>query len=247
MKKFFAILFINLLLISCNSNNKEVNIGNAKTLYLEAMSLLEVGNYFAAAEKFEKIEDDFPFSDEAINGLMMSAYSYYKAGEYDDSVRVIDYFVQSNPANPDLDYLQYLKALNYFDRMRSVHKAREITEQANMNFRILIAKYPNNVYSNDAKNKLKKIETYLSGNEMAVARFYFKRKNYLGAINHYENIVKNYPYSDYTSEALYRLIEIDDLLKLKIEALKFYQIMINEHKNDNWIEHAEKIIKNYEF
>jgi outer membrane protein assembly factor BamD len=64
-----------------------------KADYNEAMKHLKNAEYLLAAEQFEKIEDENPFTKEAVNGLVMSAYSYYKANEFDESIRVIDYLL----------------------------------------------------------------------------------------------------------------------------------------------------------
>lgn len=243
MKRFIALIIFTVLLSSCVSKQKEKT---SQESYQEAMKYLKVGNYARAGEMFEKIEDDQPFSDEATNGLIMASYSYYKAKHYEDSIRVIDYFIQSNPINQNISYMYYLKGLNYFDRMKSMSKARDITEAADSTFRELIYKFPDTEYANDAKKKLEKTETFLSGNEMIIANYYFKRKNYIGAINHYTKILQNFPQSDFVPESLYRLIEINAILGLKFESVQYYKILSEQYKDSKWTKYSTNTIKKYE-
>lgn len=243
MKKYLLLLFCIMFFNSCTTvkeQNKELNE------YDTAMNFLKVGNYIRAGELFEQIEDKQPFTQEATNGLIMSSYSYYKAKQYEDSIRVIDYFIQSNPINENIPYLYYLKGLNYYDRITSMSKGRNIIENANFTFNELIAKYPNTEYAKDAQKKLSKVQTYLSGNEMSVGNYYLKRKNYLGAINHYKKVLNNYPNSNFVPETLYRLVEINLILNLKFEADNYNQLLVNNFKDNIWTKNSIKLIKQYE-
>jgi outer membrane protein assembly factor BamD len=238
-KSIFGLFFILFLLSSCKTQQK-------LSVYDEAMTSLKNGSYSVAGEKFEQIEDTQPFTKDATNGLIMASYSYYKAHNYEDSIRVIDYFIQSNPVNESLSYMYYLRGLDYYERISSSSKARNVLESTDNAFKELIYKYPNSKYVDDSVAKLREVETYLSGNEFNIANFYLKRNNYIGAINHYTNILKQYPQSKYVPETLYRLIEIDNILNVKFEAAQYYEILRNNFKDNPWTEYSTKIIKQYE-
>ncbi len=242
MKKFITLIILLSFISACASKPKV----EAPQSYEEAMRNLKIGNYGKAAEMFEKLEDSQPFTEDATNGLIMASYSYYKAKHYEDSIRVIDYFIQSNPINENIPYMYYLKGLNYFDRVSSMSKARDLTENADSTFKDLIYRFPNTEYAIDASNKLKKTETYLSGNEMSIANYYFKRKNYIGAINHYTKVIQDFPKSDFVPEALYRLVEINTILGLKFEAVQYYKILSEDYKDSRWTRYSTNIIKRYE-
>lgn len=238
--KYLNALLLLILFSGCAT--KKVVLDN----YESAMNLLKIGNYSGAAEMFEKIEDLEPFSENATKGLIMSAYSYYRAKQYEDSIRIIDYFIQSNPIDENIAYMQYLKGLNYYDRISSMAKARDITERANVAFNELIYKFPNTKYIEDASKKLGKVETYLSGNEMNVANYYLKRKNYIGAMNHFINVVNRFPKSKFAPEAIYRLLEISLFLNLKLEAAQYYQMLNNNYNDTVWFKYSTKTMKQYE-
>jgi outer membrane protein assembly factor BamD len=242
VKKNFLFIFLILILISCSSK-KEIKKNDG---YIKGMKYLKAGNYSMAGEVFEKIDDDFPFTEEATNGLIMSAYSYYKANMAEDSVRIIDYFIQSNPVSRNLDYLYYLKGLNYYSRITLMSRMRDVMESANNIFNNLIYAFPNSEYKDDSLKKIKEIEEYLAGNDIIVGNFYLDKKNYIGAIHHFKNVINNYPNSSFMSEALYRLIEVNSLLDLKLEAIQYYKILSENYKNNSWENNAKKIIKNYD-
>ena len=59
----------------------------ADQLYNEGLYLLnEKKEPKEAAKKFEEVDRQHPYSEWARKSLMMSAYAYYQAGDYDDCV-----------------------------------------------------------------------------------------------------------------------------------------------------------------
>src|SRR5689334_4671292 len=59
----------------------------ADKLYNQGVFLLnEEKNYKEAAKKFEEVDRQHPYSEWARKSLIMSAYAYYEARAYDDSV-----------------------------------------------------------------------------------------------------------------------------------------------------------------
>lgn len=239
MKKYIVVFLIGFLM-SCTTEKDKMS------LYQEAMQQLQFGNFNRAAELFETIEDNQPFTEDAVNGLIMSSYSYYKAKSYDDAIRVVDYFIQANPIHSNLPYLYYIKGLSYYDRIKSMNKGKDIILNADSTFKELIEKFPDTKYSFDAKEKLKTVETFLSGHEMNLANYYLSKRNYLSAMNHYNNIISKYQSSNFVPEALYNLIQITYILDLKIDSIKYYQLLMNNYKDNIWTTRSTNIIKKYE-
>jgi outer membrane protein assembly factor BamD len=242
MKKLLFTLVSIILITSCSHKKPEKT---AQELYNDALYYLKGGVYDIAGQDFEKIEDEYPFSQEAKDGLIMSAYSYYKNKSYNDSLRIIDYYIQSNPLDKNLDYLYYLKALNFYDRISSTKKARGVTENADYALLELMRRFPNTKYATDGINRKKTTETYLSGNEMEVGIFYLKNKNNIGAMNHFNYIIKNFPNSNFIPESYYRLTEIYLMLGMNKEAKNTFKVLKNDYNNTKWFKSGQKLINKY--
>jgi outer membrane protein assembly factor BamD len=56
--------------------------------------------YKEAAKKFEEVDRQHPYSDWARKALLMQAYSYYEAKEYDDTITAAKRYVTMHPAAP---------------------------------------------------------------------------------------------------------------------------------------------------
>jgi len=240
IKKAVFLCFILVLFSSCKS---KIDKTTPEYMYTDAMKHLKRGVYNEAAEKFEKIQDTAPFSEWSIRGQIMSAYSYYKAKEYQDSLRMIDHFTQFYPIHKDLDYIYYLKILNYYDRIVSIRKSRDITEESYLATKALLERFPDVKYTSDVEKKKIFIETYLSGNEMIIGRFYLNAQNYIGAINHFEFILNNYPNSKFVPEAHYRLVEAYSVLALESEVSTSYRELHNKYSSTKWFKYAQKITR----
>ena len=58
----------------------------------------------AASKKFEEVDRQHPYSDYARKSLLMSAYTYYEAGQFEDSVTAARRYVQLHPGSPETAY-----------------------------------------------------------------------------------------------------------------------------------------------
>ena len=112
MKKNLLILASVLslsMLTACSSTPKE-EPKTAEGLYQQAQEYLKKTSYTKAAETFEKVELEHPYSSLAAKSRLMAAYSYYEDKKYDDAIIALDRFIKYHPGNKDIAYAYYLKA-----------------------------------------------------------------------------------------------------------------------------------------
>ena len=90
MKK---ILFASLLLLAGCAT--EVNLDDMKPeeIYTKAYQYFQETDYEKAAEAFDKIEQQYPYSEWAERAQIMMAYSQYKQNEYTDAIMTLDRFL----------------------------------------------------------------------------------------------------------------------------------------------------------
>src|SRR5262249_55374127 len=74
----------------------------ADKLYNEGVYLLnEKHDSKGAAKKFEEVDRQHPYSEWARKSLLMSAYSYYEARNYDESISSAKRYISLHPGTPD--------------------------------------------------------------------------------------------------------------------------------------------------
>ena len=241
MKKIYGICGLLTVLTACSSG-PDLDKMSVDELYNYAFDELEATRYKKAAEAFEKVETDFPYSKWAVKSKLMGAYAYYKNEQYDDAVIAADRFIQYHPGNKDAAYAYYLKGMCYYDQISSADKDQGDTQRAEETFSRLIALYPDSAYAKDVANKVNLAEDYKAGQEMIIGRFYLKAGNYLSALNRFNVVLEEYQTTIQIEEALYREVEIYAIFGMNRYANGYYKILKQNYPDGKWTAKAAKVI-----
>jgi outer membrane protein assembly factor BamD len=216
----------------------------ADKLYNEGLFLLNQRNdYKDAAKKFEEVDRQHPYSDWARKALLMQAYAYYEAGEYEESVTAARRYVTLHPGSPDAAYAQYLIGASFYDQISDVSRDQQRTERAIAALEEVIRKYPNSEYANSAKKKINVGRDQLAAKEMDVARYYMNRKDYTGAINRFKIVVTQYQTTRHVEEALLRLTEAYMALGIAGEAQTAAAVLGHNFPDSSWYRDAYRLVR----
>ena len=151
----------------------------ADKLYNEGLYLMnERKDLKAASKKFEEVDRQHPYSDWARKSLLMSAYSFYNAGDYDSCIGAATRYVTLHPGSSDAAYAQYLIGSSYFDEIPDITRDQARTDKALAALEEVSRKYPNSEYAVSAKQKISVARDQLAGKEMLVGRYYLEKKDY---------------------------------------------------------------------
>ena len=247
-KRFvFACSLVSLALVACADKPRQILVDEVETrpvetLYNEAMADALRGDYEAAAPKFDEVERQHPYSVWATQAQLMAAYAHYQRNKYDEAVAALDRFIKLNPGNPNAAYALYLKGLCYYEQITDVGRDQTVTHQAMATFESLIARYPENPYTRDARLKIDLTRNHLAGKEMAIGRFYADREQYLAAINRFRQVVVTYDTTDQVPEALHRLTEIYLTLGLDTEARKTAAVLGHNYPGSPWYADSYRLL-----
>src|SRR6202171_1774841 len=124
----------------------------ADKLYNEGLFLMnQRKDPKAASKKFEEVDRQHPYSDWARKALLMSAYAFYNAGDYDSCIGAATRYVTLHPGSPDAAYAQYLIAASHYDQIPDITRDQGRTEKAIAALEEVIRKYPTSEYAVSAK------------------------------------------------------------------------------------------------
>jgi len=171
-----------------------------------------------AVHYFAEVERLYPYSDWAKRALIMQAFAYHKARQYDEARGAAQRFIDNYPGDEDAAYAKYLLALSYYDQIDEVGRDQGLTFQALQALREVIEQYPDSEYARSAVLKFDLSFDHLAGKEMEIGRYYLKRGHYTAAINRFRVVVEDYQTTTHTPEALMRLVESYLALGLTNEA-----------------------------
>ena len=216
----------------------------ADKLYNEGLYLMnEKKDVKAASKKFEEVDREHPYSDWARKSLLMSAYAYYNAGDYDNCIGSATRYVTLHPGSPDAAYAQYLIAASHYDQIPDISRDQGRTEKAIAALEEVIRKYPTSEYSISAKAKLEGARDQLAGREMSIGRFYMQRHDYTAAINRFKIVVTQYQTTRHVEEALARLTEAYVSLGIMDEAQTAAAVLGHNFPESSWYKDAYKLVK----
>ena len=215
---------------------------DVSSLYGAAKRTMDSGDYERAAKLFDEVERQHPYSIWARRAQIMSAFNYYLAQKYTESISSAQRFLTIHPGNAEAPYAHYLVAMSYYQQIADVTRDQAVTQQASDAFGELIRRYPESRYAADARLKLDLINDHLAGKEMEVGRFYQRSGNWLAASLRFREVVDKYQTTSHTPEALERLVESYLALGLPEEARKTAAVLGRNYPNTYWYRQSLRLL-----
>ena len=243
--RLLIIILIFIIAPSCSKNEKIYEPSekiNPYILYKEALDAFKINDYFNASKKFSEAELNFESVELAAKSSLMSSFSLYGINFYEEALENIDNFIKNYPADKNIMYAEYLKAVIFFEQMSDEKKDIKPLIEANKQIDYFLKKYPDTDYSIDLKFKKDLIQNQLAAKELFVAKYYISVKKWVPAINRLKNILENYDKTIFIEEALHRLVEINYHIGLKEEANKYASILGYNYNSSEWFKQSYKIL-----
>ena len=235
---FFKVILFFLLLSSCSSDKKDGFTKelsqNDTEIYKNALILSLDGKHSKAAEKFELIINNYPYSNLSSRAEIMIAYSHYENNEIQKAILKLTNFIEMNPSDVLSDYAHYMLAMCYYVQISYEGRDPSISKKALSYFKMLEIKYPKSKYTKDGKLKIQFINNHLATNELLVGKFYLGKNSPTAAIKRFKVIIQDYQNSSVIPETLYRLCEAYLMLGLKKEAYKSKALLDYNFSKKKW-------------
>lgn len=216
---------------------------DVNTLYNLAKDQLDIGRYTIAAALFAEVERQHPYSPWARRAQIMGAFSHYLARDYTEAIETGQRFLSIHPGNRDAPYVQYLIALSHYEQIVDVTRDQSGTQEALDALGELIRRYPNSVYSADARLKVDLVNDHLAGKEMEIGRFYQRRSQWLASVLRFRRVVDQYPRTTHAPEALLRLTEGYLAMGVPVEAQRAAATLGANYPGSQWYEQAYELMQ----
>ncbi len=188
----------------------EVDENDPAALSKEAENDINSSRYILALEKLQKLKNQHPYSNQAIDAQLRIADVYFLQENFSEAAATYEAFKDLHPKHPRLAYAAYRVGLSFFSDMPGNH-ARDLASgfRAEEAFKDYLRQFPVAEFSDDAKAKLAETRRVLAGKEMYIANFYFKREKWEAAKNRYSKVVNQYSDSPYVDDAKDKLKQIE--------------------------------------
>lgn len=232
-----------LALPACSSDDELEYVERpVEDLYNGAMDSLLAGKYTQAAQQFDEVERQHPYSVWATKAQLMAAFSYYQTNEYDQAILSAGRFIQLHPNSVDAPYAFYLVSISYYEQITDVGRDQRVTEQALAALSELVRRYPDTEYARDARLKVELALDHLAGKEMEIGRFYLADGNFVSAINRFRIVIEQYQTTTHVPEALHRLTEAYLALGVTDEAQTAAAVLGHNYPGSIWYQDSYTLL-----
>ena len=251
--KLVAIGAIGFQLTACDSialpgqstgdEQKKFANRSVEALYNNAMDNLQGGWNKTAAELFDELERQHPYSAWATKAQLMAAYSNYKEGTYDNAIISLNRFIELHPGHRDVGYAYYLKSLSYYEQISDVGRDQKMTRLALSSLKDIVKRFPDTSFARDARIKLDLTQDHLAGKEMEIGRYYIGGGEFLAAINRFKIVIEQYQATTHVPEALHRVTEAYLALGISDEAQTATAVLGYNYPGNMWYEASYALLE----
>src|SRR2546426_9978172 len=201
MRKFFLVLSLSLLLLSCGkkvaTNAPTSNLEEPdRVLFERAMHDLERNKFIVSRLTLQTLINTYPDSEflpQAKYALAESFYRESSSSAMNQAEAEFKDYITFFPTSDLADDAQLKVALTHLRRMEKSDRDRTQALLAEAELKTMVETYPDSPLLDEAKDKLRAVQEVLADGVFKIGNFYLLRKSYPAAVDRYQEILKKYP------------------------------------------------------
>jgi len=241
----FILILAAVAASACGPKKDVIPKGSQPDKFLFDRGTEELGkrHWLTAREYFRRILDSYPQSNLRPDAKLGLADSYLGEDTGETlTLAINEYreFLTFYPTHERADYAQYKLGMTHYKQMKSSQRDQTETKAAIEEFATFVERYPHSTMLGDAKAKLRECRDRLSLHEYEVGVFYFKQRWYPGAIDRLKALLKQDPGFTSRDGAYFYLAESLLKIRLNAEALPYYEKLIAEFEESDYLERAKE-------
>ncbi len=245
----FVLLVASALdLAGCGANRSQVPPGTADAdqfLFTRGQEELKEERWLNAREYFRQIVDNYPQSTFRPDAKLAVGDTFIGEDTTESLLLAINEFrefLTFYPTNPRADYAQFRLASAYTEQMLAPDRDQTATRDAVKELQAFVDRYPNSTLMPEAQKLTRRAKDNLSEASFRVGRTYYRMRHYLGAIDRFREVLKDDPEFTNRDAVYFHLAESLRLSKQTAEALPYYERLIKEFEQSEYLEDARKRI-----
>ena len=247
--KLTAIVWLTVMAVACASGApKKPPTGTPdpdKFLYDRGTENLKNKRWLVAREYFRQLIDSYPQSTYRAEAKLGMGDTYLGERSGESFVLAASEFREFLSFYPNSDrahYAQYQLAMSHFRQMRAPMRDQSETREAIKELQTFVTKFPNSPLIGEGRQHLREAKDRLDDWDFGVAVHYFRIKWYPGVVGRLVPLLASDP--EYTTrDAVYFYLG-ESLIKVKrpAEALPYFDRLVNEFEQSQYLELAKKRI-----
>jgi outer membrane protein assembly factor BamD len=201
--------------------------------------------WIVAREYFRQLVDSYPQSPyraDAKLGIGDTLIGEHSPESYVLAINEFREFLNFYPTHPRAHYAQFKLAMSHFYQMKDPMRDQTETRDAIKELQVYVTRYADKPLIEEARTHLREAKDRLDSWHVGVAEHYYRIKWYPGAIGRLTPMLKEDP--DYTNrdKAYFLLAESLERVNRRAEALPYYERLVKEFEQSDYLEQAKKRI-----
>ena len=217
-----------------------------KFLFDRGTENLNKHRWAVAREYFRQLVDTYPQSEYRADGKLGIGDTYigeHSAESFVLAINEFREFLSFYPTNKRADYAQYKLAMSHFYQMRDPMRDQTETRDAIRELDTFVARYPTSAFNDDGKVHLREARDRIDRWDLQVGIQYYKFRWYPGAIGRLKPLIASDPDYSNRDAAYFYLGEALVKLKQNAEALPYYERLVKEFEQSEYLDQAKKRIE----
>lgn len=205
MKRLLTIFALCAMSAFCATKKPE-QFTDDKLLYEYAVQLYQDEQYSEAITFFESLRNRFPQSPYATDSDLKIADANFAKETYAEAEVSYQAFRSLHPTHPKIPYVLLRIGLTHVERSPGgADRDQTETRKAIDVLSELTTRFPSSKEAEEAKRQISKSRRSLAEQELYVANFYLRQREYQAALLRLEALSKNEDFPDLRAEAAYKL------------------------------------------
>lgn len=242
-KSVLMLLVTGVALTGCAKDDRIFADKPADELFGKAELAMDEENYDEAAEIYDEVDRQHPYSQLATKAQLKKGLAYYKEQKFPKAMVALETFIQLHPGHEDAAYAHYLRAMCYYDQIFNVQRDQKIAEQTAKALEEVFTRFPKSEYAREAKMKFELTMDHIAGKEMTVGRYYLNKDGFAAAANRFRTVVDYYKGTSHVPEALHRLVECYTAMGLSREAVETAAVLGHNFPQSSWYADTYYLVK----
>jgi outer membrane protein assembly factor BamD len=236
----------SLVVSGCAAKRSQIPPGTAAAdefLFKRGQEELKERNWIAAREYFRQIVDNYPQSPFRPEAKLAVGDSYIGEDTTESLLLAANEFrefLTFYPTNARADYAQFRLAYAYAEQMVAPDRDQSATRDVVKELQVFMERYPNSALMPEASKLMRDAKDRLSEASFLVGRHYFRVRWYPGAIDRFREVLTNDPEFTKRDAVYFHLAESLRLTEKKAEALPYYERLLKEFEQSEYLEDARK-------
>tara|TARA_B100000575_G_scaffold277849_1_gene264561 strand:- start:1153 stop:1935 length:783 start_codon:yes stop_codon:yes gene_type:complete len=204
MFRFNLLLFISLLVFSCNDYQKLLNSSdNDSEKYSAAEEYYQNGEYRRANSLIEQIIPSYRGKPQGERLVFFYADSFFEIKSYFSAAIQFENFIKSYPNSQRIQEAYFMEAKSYFMLSPLYTLDQDDTLTGIDKLQIFINRFPNSEFVSEALELMGQLQNKIEKKEFEIAKQYYTIRDYNSAIKALDNFIADNPGTFFREEALY--------------------------------------------